>query len=128
MTDLIERIEAAQSPCRELDARIEVEKRRLDAYAAGLSDKTRAQWRWMRNGGVFDTHTEYSAPKYTGDISAALTLVPDDFDVSIFIRRGTLESACHLESSCELWAGHSATPALAICAAAIRARNEGGAG
>lgn len=60
-------------------------------------------------------------PNYLASIDAALTLVPDDFWCNIGVRRYHGEVSIGLAMTAE-WFGRAATPALAICAAALRAR------
>lgn len=70
---LIERLEKATGADRELDGAIEVQARRFQAYAVGLTDKTRAKWK--HNGcTVYDGNTGYEAEKFTASIDAALAL------------------------------------------------------
>lgn len=74
LTELIERVRNASGPDRELDALIEVEARRLDAYRVGLDDNTRAHWKATIDGDVFDTGTSYAAPHVTASLDAIIAL------------------------------------------------------
>lgn len=115
MNDLIERIEAASGPDRELDAEIAREIGRIPPHAgyAAMDDVA-----WDRGLG-------YSVPAYTTSIDAALTLVPEGW--TIFHFGGPFnDSPSHATVAggqpiafCE---GDGATPALAICAAALKSR------
>lgn len=73
--ELAERVGKAHGPDRELDALLEVQARRLEAYAVGLNDETRAQWRASPDGMVSDQDAIYHAPRFTASIDAALGLV-----------------------------------------------------
>lgn len=73
--ELIERCKAATGPDRHLDALIEVEARRHEAYRVGLDDNTRAYWRATIDGNVYDTGTSYMSPHYTASVDATLALV-----------------------------------------------------
>lgn len=134
LLELAERAERAEEPDRELDALIEVQRRRLAAYAAGLNDSNRAQWQASANGGVHDPHTVYTAPYFTASIDAALSLVPEGAGVRldrywIAEREGPvwMASICsggvpeNPRQVFEVW--DCVTPALALVAAALRARS-----
>ena len=76
LSRLIAAVAAAEAGDRHLDARIEVEFRRFEAYMAGLDDKSRAQWRPVhRTGNVSDGSVEYPAPLFTSDPGAAIQSV-----------------------------------------------------
>lgn len=74
LRELKERVDAAEGPDRDLDGEIEVLARRLEAYAAGLDDETRAKWE-SRAGWVFDAFTTYEPKPFTASIDASLALV-----------------------------------------------------
>lgn len=78
-----------------------------------------------------------SVPRYTSSLDAALTLVPEGwrFTLSTDDHGGFPERAAHAVVMSKLWAdpqagdgqvfeGHAATPALALCPAALRAREQ----
>ena len=113
MDELIARLEAAAGPDRELDAAI-----------AGTDPNT-VQW-----------HSEDETPRYTASIDAALTLVPEGLDApgSFKIERFYLGNGIEKNRAC-VWDGlgsfssldtasEGATPALAICIAALKARGD----
>lgn len=78
MTDLsglLERVSGAEGKDLHLDAMIEVEARRQEAYRVGLDDSSRAYWNATIDGLVYDTSTSYPAPRYTASIDASLALV-----------------------------------------------------
>ena len=94
MDDLIHRIQAASGPDRLIDFDI----------ALLVGTKT-------RNGSI------NIAPHFTASIDAALTLVPEGMQWSIKNQRSP-KSVAQVGAFHE---GSAATPALALCAAALRA-------
>ena len=129
LTALASRCEAAEGPSRELDAEITValtegatgvERPPLD----GLTDEPQAGWLL-----TFDTPRPWTerwvcVPAYTASLGAALTLVPEGRDWSMWTVLGRcMASVAHAQPAA--WVPHHAkarTPALALCAAALRAR------
>jgi len=108
MTDLIARLEAAAEGSRELD--VEIQRHRTghpDDHWYELNGK------WARNE---------CPPRYTTSLDAALTLVPEGW----FVRKlAEYEDGwtCTLIKGARNENGASAaTPALALCIAALRAR------
>lgn len=113
MTSLIERIESAEGPSYALDCAI-------GEYVA----KT--------------TGTPYIVPprSYTASIDAALTLVPDGYQYGFatipsadILRAGNHHAQAYVDGSemvdfAKYFRAEAATPALALCAAALRARGE----
>lgn len=70
---LLERVKELREPSREVDALIEVEIRRFEAYRVGLDDKQRAHWKPVgKRGEVEEGGTRYHAPEYTRSIDAAI--------------------------------------------------------
>lgn len=61
---------------------------------------------------------------YTASIDAALTLVPDDHDWSLHCDNGQAIAGCAPAdpAGCSWADSRAATPALALCIAALRAR------
>jgi hypothetical protein len=118
MTDLADLIEAADGPCRKLDAEI--------ARVAGAEHGPRENVEYETRS---VTYIDEIAPRYTASIDAAMTLVPEGCLWGV-------GNSCY--SECCPWAwclpvgaswdeadnSYAATPALALCAAAIRARAE----
>src|SRR5690606_489525 len=111
---LIERIEAATRPDRELDAEI--------AVAKGWRKLPEANWFTPPNLTVL--HHKSDLPDFTASIDAALTLVPEGwFTFFVAQDRHSGSWVWHL------WGGYGVTrrsrspeAALAICAAALKAR------
>lgn len=89
MTDLnalIERLERSVVGSRELDALIECEVRRWQAYAVGLNDEQRSHWKPIGTKGEVIDHqgfTRYHPPTYSFSIDAAMTLVPQGWSFSV---------------------------------------------
>lgn len=104
MTDLSTRIEQAGEGCRELDQDIFCD--------LGLAPFVE---------GAFNA---YQAPHYTTSIDAAMTLVPEG---AVWLRKTPNTMSVYIPPIDEkVWATHidakGATPAMALAAAAIRAR------
>jgi hypothetical protein len=140
MNNLIKKIEQADGPNRMLDACIEVELRRWQAYEIGLNDEQRAHWRPVgTKGEVEEGGTRYHSPSYTFEIDKALLLVPHGWEWQVSNRAPEPRRGRAYIHNKELhFVGMSgrtpnpkyrgdevtaATPALALCAAALRARS-----
>ena len=126
---LVERIEAATGLDRELDA----------AIAAALRIGTEHDWarnypKWegRSDGRVhLEKHgPSFAAPTYTASIDAAMTLVPEGWSVDLSLP-GPFDGMPYAKLMSlernpyglgESIKGKAPTPALAICAAALRAR------
>lgn len=135
MRDLIERIEAATGPDRELDAEI---FRAIGApapfqfmnklIALEYNDQEQAYFARVSD----DMHVKYSPPAYTASIDAAMTLVPEGVTYVRLEICARGKHGQHCRTSLE-WllgdveeereSGHGLTAPLALCAAALRARN-----
>lgn len=107
LADLIVALEATTEPSRALDARI---------YSAiyDLPDMGYESW----------SAVEAEAPRYCSSIDAALTLMPGDYgrlDIMLcergrsYVARGVCSQPCYDSDG--------ATPAIALCIAALKARN-----
>jgi hypothetical protein len=140
MMDLIEAIEKAEGPGRMLDALIEVEVRRWQAYEAGLNDDQRAHWKPVgTKGEVEEGGCRYHSPTYTFEIDRALLLVPGGWQWQVSNRAPKpRQGRAYINNKELLFAGiggqkpnpkyrgdetTAATPALALCAAALRVRS-----
>jgi hypothetical protein len=111
---LAERCEQAAWPDRELDAEIAWMLTAQDRKRLGPPDLRREIWHaglptpaWVPFENVSSFH-----PHYTASLDAAVTLVPDGCGWMV------MSSAAKVG----VWPSHGATPALALCAAALRAR------
>jgi hypothetical protein len=102
---LAERCEQATGPDLEIDARIE-------AQLVG--------WKFdaMRESGY--AVRDFEAPAYTTSLDAAMTLVPEGCSVHAFFQPRKIGHK--VEIGCGHVCEKAATPALALCAAALRAR------
>lgn len=98
MNDLITRLESADGPDRELDAMIQ--HRITSGVGCGAAQ---------------------DAPRYTASIDAALTLVPDGWDWELYPREAAL---IHPDLPGADVFADAATPALALCIAALRAHQK----
>lgn len=125
-TDLPTRLEGAAAGSRELDAEVEVAARAVEAARSGLAREHWAKWRASRSGIVGDAHTQYASPPVTTSIDAIVALadrVLDGCIVRLSIHRDG-PSFGSVDFGHRLYASKAATPALALCAAIIRARAE----
>lgn len=123
---LLSRLEAATGADRNLDALIECEVRKLQAYALGLSDKVRSHWHPIGDKGeVICTQgiTRYHAPMYSFSIDAAMTLVRPGLSWAAGDRNEDDQPwACLTDQDGTDFAATGATPIIAICIAALKAR------
>ena len=113
---LPQRIEAAEGADRALDVAIALASGGINAIGADI---------------LWPSGFRMPCPRYTASLDAALTLVPD----GLVFNLGNDASMCwaHVwddvpEYDGEPYEGRAATPALALCAAALKAhieRNEG---
>lgn len=102
MTDLITRLERAEGPDRELDAMIQ--HRITSGMGCGAAQ---------------------DAPRYTASLDAALALVPDGWHMSVNTTVGALlqgSAAVRDRDGGPSFASAASTPALALAAAALKAR------
>lgn len=138
MLTLIERLEKATGSDRELDARIELSRRKLlfgAAAVAGAAIGGAVPEGWI--GGIGDQPIK--APAYTADLGAALTLVPKGFDALIYVNEASAPMGSHggavVRQPCDsgskkdrgeicVSVHNKATPAIALCIAALRAREQ----
>lgn len=125
MTDsLPDRIERAEGPCRELDAEI--------AAAVGVKHGPDSGWCNNHNGDYWTV--DESAPAYTASLDAATTLVPEGCgwfaawgQTSPSEPMGGAIITAHAKfagydvANDPIAEAEAATPALALCAAALRA-------
>jgi hypothetical protein len=121
---LSDRVEALAGPDRAIDAEIAVAS---GFYVYEKRGRDRQEWFYPTNGeSYFKRSIHYGSTgltleRYTADLNAALSLVPEECTVSLNIDRDK-QSEATLESGWDTFCGYAATPALALCAAALRAR------
>jgi hypothetical protein len=127
LLELAERVEKVTNGSRELDALIECEIRRQQAYALGLSDKVRSHWKPIGNKGeVIDDQgiTRYHPRTFTFSIDDARTLIPEGrlWDVAM-TPNGAAATVWDKGWTCppDRHQITAATPALALVAASLRA-------
>jgi hypothetical protein len=121
LLELAARCEAATGHDRELDAAIACAAGPMIApdwvVSARPSDnRVGAVVRYFDDG----THGWYDAERFTASLDAAMTLVPEGCSWAINSRN----SAEVFGMGCGQGGGRAATPALALTAAALRARGE----
>lgn len=127
LIELAERCEAATGPDRRLDAEIEWTSRGVRG-AWYVTSNHRGDFShvsgWWRDA----EDASHKAPDYTASIDAALTLVPEGAFYG-FVMKGDVDgfdACCQFAGPDEdapelIWHG-AANPALALCAAALKAR------
>lgn len=118
---IVERCEKASEGSRELDARIAfvLDNRSIHVIVDG-------DVLGRNNQPPHDICIVGWAPSYTTSLDAAMTLVPPGHDWSLFSDNGAAMAGCMpaSEDGCDWTDVPGATPALAICAAALRAQAE----
>ena len=138
---LVERLEAATGPDRELDAQISVVFRLLPKSMANVDwvHHNFPTWRFAQDGKVYALHSNGSdgawflADKYTESIDTAITLVPEGMGAIIKSRPdyasadvGTYDARHMQFTSCGFSeeGGHlrKPSPAIALCIAACKAK------
>lgn len=134
LLELADRVEGLSGPDREIDAEIyaAVSVGKWGCYSARLSSKRGAVVRYYENG----RHGVATAPAYTRSIDDAKSLVPEgslftartlwDRDKVVgFASVSRYETAGPDDALRRYWMdehqGNAATPALALCAASLRA-------
>jgi hypothetical protein len=120
---LAERCEQATGPDRELDALI---AGREGALVADTRDCDGNSVTCVWPGGKFRSGEWFILPAYTASLDAAMMLVPEDHNLNVWTHR-TKESTAgasvtHNEDGKGPTVFKCATPVLALCAAALRAR------
>lgn len=133
MTDLsalADEIERLDGPSRHADTQIAIlldpDAQHIIGYESGpfprkpIYGPRSSFWDWARDTSI-EPPVFMAVPEYTASLDAAMTLVPEGFDWAVFRTNGGL--------TVHAWCGYrddvfAATPALALCAAAIRARSE----
>lgn len=124
LNELADRVEALSGPDRRVDCAIfaTVYPDKFGDSAAMYAridwTRNRADWMWLRDLGM---------PAYTASIDAAITLVPDGWNWGVWRRHDWAKQNAQVwHPQQESWTKHgdAATPALAIVAAALRARSQ----
>lgn len=111
LEELADRVEAATGPDRELDCDI--------ARMLGVTV--------MRRNHEDTANEEHTYWRYTESLDSALSLVPEGFDWIIGRTNGGLTIHAEVGGRGNEFMRFGDTPALALCAAALRARStEGG--
>lgn len=107
MDELIQKLEEAEGPSRELDADI----------AIALGKQHQDVWRWSKSAGV-----RAAIPSYTRSLDDAMTLVPDDCEFEVGSAKLVGTYLAKLVTAAEEYIGKGAkTPAIALTAAALKA-------
>lgn len=132
MQDLIKRIEAAEGPSRELDAKI-WEYLGLAPEYDNLKNNYGC-WHYRGEGRYhFADDSSWGrnkyAPEFTSSIDAAMTLVPKGWIVKEYTTSKLIPHTFEVSKGVGIggFVGHSDhSMALALCAAALRARSANG--
>lgn len=116
--ELIARIEAASGPCIGLDADIEV------ATGKWSEHHYEAWQRYQECGEAVNPPmwVPVNPNRYTASIDAALTLVPEGHDKWAVSGRNAAVVQSNSKAVTHTNWTYAATPALALCAAALKAR------
>lgn len=126
LSDLIERLEKATEGSREIDALIECEIRRFQACAVGLNDEQRSHWKPVGSKGeVIDDQgfTRYHAPLYSQSMDAAISMIPRPMCWSGGESNEDDQPwSCITDGEGRDYAATGATPIIALCIAALKAR------
>lgn len=111
LQELIERVERASGPDRELDGKI--------ALSLGWTfEKMKGDARpYYRKPGVTRYYERSEPPAYTAALDAAMTLVP-----RYLVNELTLVGGSYWQATVGDEQADAATPALALCAASLKAR------
>lgn len=115
MDKLSNRVMALEGPDREIDVNI--------ALAKGWKEY-KPNW-FYPSSNVEVAHHRTELPRYTASLDAAMSLVPEGWGVMLHVSENGLHSnVCLARSHPTNLAtyGDAATPALALCAAALKAR------
>jgi hypothetical protein len=127
---LAAKVERATGPDRELDGEIEAA---LERYPEGWSrdsfiENIKVEFHHvekgrvgLKAGGGLD-HVRWNAPAYTASLDAAMTLVPEGWSWAV---DAVGRASCFMPNEPKPWprtGGLAKSPALALCAAALRAR------
>lgn len=141
--ELIERLEKATGPDRELDLAINLavdpdsDISRLMQHRRGFDGKEGMAWDIHQGAVCFEQRNAvgrchynggYPLPAYTGSIDAALKLVPEGLAWRVDVMTGLPGAIVAVHNS---WLSHKTapccwtgkTPAMALCIAALKARN-----
>jgi hypothetical protein len=121
-----------EEPSRELDEAIAFAVFDLEARLYSNRPRVRVMWLYRRGTNDVVFYGASSVPAYTTSLDAAVSLVPENWALSLgemrglperIRRRGWLNDHNTPDGKATRWReGNSSSPSLAICAAALRAR------
>lgn len=126
LSNLIARLEAGEGPSRELDLQIQVALKRTDPSAFYNEKDDCASWHEVHEFGS-TTASELVGgflPHYTSSLDAAVSLVPEGMRWAVLqLPDGTYDAAVSpIGVPPLLKERESPTPALALCIAALKVR------
>lgn len=129
LLELAARVEAAEGPDRVLDAEVAEAIGYRRVFPRGpCRDPDRRRWVDDRGMGIgWLDGSDHFPPRYTASLDAAMTLVPEGWEWSLEAEETemvwpVLSPWTHRCQMGHLIDREAATPALALCAAALRAR------
>jgi hypothetical protein len=124
ITALIERLEQASGPDRELDVAIfrEIGAPVPFQFANKLFALTYDEAEQCYFAPAGDMRVRYEPPAYTASIDAALTLVPEGMEWHVGHEDGAPFAHVHRPGEYDSGLIDAATPVIAICIASLRAR------
>lgn len=134
MRELLTKLEHATSGDRTLDALIEVEVRRFEAYRVGLNDEQRAIWKPVGDKGeVEEGGSRYHSPAYTFSMTEADRILPWPYHPCATFSMKVIQNGIHDHHYCTAeftWPstecqGRGRTPELAMAICGLRAIEEG---
>ena len=126
--DLIARLEKATGPDRGLDSHIYLFANGGFKASYGRSVFSQNLEKWCDSGEINRVADNYEIPRYTASIDAALTLVPEGLDYVLRSLRDRAEARVGgAKNEYRIHGGQHPIPAIALCIAALRSRDHGGA-
>lgn len=125
LSDLIARLEAAKEGSRELDALIFTEVFEAELRPWSPTRRVRTLWWFKRNSEQVLRYGKDSHPHYTTSLDAALTLVPENMRIELIGSGSAWRCEVRHFTAYERVAEYfgAPTPALALCIAALKARD-----
>ena len=129
--ELADRVEGLDGPCRETDAMIDFAIGNDRSFPYGM---TSGPGYYFNHGdiasksvgqGLANVAHWFGVPKYTTSLDAAMTLVPEGWNINLFASADCADVQLDDDRISPMrhpaTKGKAATPALALCAAALRA-------
>ena len=138
MLELAERCERINGPCRQMDARIVVALGEMPEWARVVHAGRKLVWTRRDHAepvvSIGKHGPDIPVPAFTASLDQAMTLVPEGDGIGWQVSGGGCAGVWRISTDPDdydasrfpapIWqaAGKAATPALALCAASLRAR------